>query len=82
MRGRERGRQEGPDVPCLGPVGPTGQDSGTPCTAMKRTKNTAGSPIYTGSLCVGLGTLPALAPTLFLSKHQEEVREVKGWGDK
>lgn len=39
--------------------------SGTPCTAMKRTKNTAGSSIYTGSLCAGLGTLPALAPICF-----------------
>lgn len=56
--------------------------SGTPCTAMKRTKNTVRSSIYTGSLCVGLGTLPAMAPTLFLSKHQDEVREVKGWSDK
>lgn len=40
--------------------------SGTPCTAVKGTKNTAGSSIYTGPLCAFLGTLPALAPTLFV----------------
>ncbi len=40
--------------------------SGTPCTAVKGTKNTAGSSIYTGPLYAFLGTLPALAPTLFV----------------
>lgn len=44
----------------------TGQDTGTPCTAAKGTKNAAGSSIYTAALYPFLGTLPALAQALFV----------------
>lgn len=66
-RSKERGRQGGPDVPCLRPVDPTGQDTVAHLVVLwKEPKPLQAAQYILDPLYAFLGTLLALAPTLFV----------------
>lgn len=63
-KGRGRGRKAGPDVPCLRPVGPAGQDTGAHLVLLWKDPKTLQAAQYI--LDPLYASLSALAPTLFV----------------